>query len=134
MSGSARPPLTSLSIDAPTSRARAATVARIVSIETVAPASTRAATTGMTRRSSSATLGPFCPRAGGLTADIDEVSTLGEQLAAVVDGRIGGEPLATVAERVGGDVDDPHDQRPAHRPPPVCVMSRVRTTVAGARR
>ena len=54
MSGSARPPLTSLTSCAPASSANSATRARIVSMETVSPARTSSVTTGPIRRSSSA--------------------------------------------------------------------------------
>lgn len=53
MSGSARPPLTSLTSTAPASTARRATDARIVSTETTTPCEARPRTTGTTRRSSS---------------------------------------------------------------------------------
>src|SRR6478735_11541444 len=60
ISGSASPPLTSLTREAPASSAAAATSARIVSTDTGASAP-RASTTGMTRRSSSAVLGRSAP-------------------------------------------------------------------------
>ena len=48
---------------------------------------------------------------GGLATDVEDVSALGDELAAVRDGGGRLEPLAAVAERVGGHVDDPHDDR-----------------------
>ena len=71
------------------------------------------------------------PRPGGLTPDVEQVGPVGEQAACVRDRRVGLEPLTAVAERVGGDVDDAHDQRsgavgerprgmpPAHRGQPL---------------
>lgn len=53
MSGSARPPLTSLTRTAPAATAFSATRARMVSTETVTPSEASPFTTGMTRRSSS---------------------------------------------------------------------------------
>src|SRR6478752_1771773 len=58
MSGSARPPETSLTMEAPASTAARATEARIVSTETTAPSAARAVTTG---RSSSSTDGRSAP-------------------------------------------------------------------------
>lgn len=53
MFGSARPPLTSLTSNAPAATACSATRARMVSTETVTPSEARPRTTGTTRRSSS---------------------------------------------------------------------------------
>src|SRR6478735_8594841 len=55
MSGSARPPDTSLTRRAPAATACSATTARVVSTETTAPSAARAATTGRTRASSCST-------------------------------------------------------------------------------
>src|SRR6478752_7000600 len=61
ISGSARPPETSLTMEAPASTAARATEARIVSTDTTAPSAASAVTTGTTRRSSSSTDGRSAP-------------------------------------------------------------------------
>ncbi len=61
MSGSARPPLTSLTISAPASSAADAISARMVSMLTTAPAATRPRTTGSTRPDSSSALTRCAP-------------------------------------------------------------------------
>src|SRR6478735_1153750 len=61
ISGSARPPETSLTMAAPASTAARATEARIVSTETTAPSAASAVTSGTTRRSSSSTDGRSAP-------------------------------------------------------------------------
>src|SRR6478672_6091820 len=61
ISGSARPPETSLTMEAPASTAARATEARIVSMDTTAPSAASAVTTGTTRRSSSSTDGRSAP-------------------------------------------------------------------------
>ena len=48
-----------------------------------------------------------------LAADVEDVRALVEQLAAVRHGRVRGEELAAVRERVRRHVDDPHDQHAA---------------------
>ena len=48
--------------------------------------------------------------AGRLTADVDDVGTLGHQVEPVGHRRLGIEPAATVGERIRGDVEDAHDQ------------------------
>ena len=110
MSGSARPPETSFTATAPASSARAATSARIVSMESTAP---RAGQRLDHRDHPAQFLGRFgTSRAGtgGLTADVEQVGAFGQQLVAVLDrgGRL--EPLATVGEGVRGHVDDAHHQ------------------------
>ncbi len=49
--------------------------------------------------------------AGGLPADVEDVGTGGGELDPVGDGGIGLEEAPAVRERVGRDVDDPHDRR-----------------------
>ena len=48
--------------------------------------------------------------AGGLTANVDNGGALGNHAGGVGDGVDGGVVLAAVAERVGGDVQDAHDE------------------------
>ena len=50
---------------------------------------------------------------GGLAADVDHVGALGDQAPAVGDGGVGVEEAAAVGERVGGHVEDAHDERTA---------------------
>ena len=86
IASSPRPPVTSLTIFAPASKAAAATSAFEVSIEiNASPASSLI--TGMTRRFSSTGVDGFGPRTGRFAADIDDVgarrhhfSRLGERL------------------------------------------------------
>ena len=47
----------------------------------------------------------------GLAADIEQVGAVGDELEPVRDRGIGVEPAAAVAEGVGRDVDDAHDER-----------------------
>ena len=54
---------------------------------------------------------PGGARSGRLAADVEDVGAVREQLPAVRDRRLDRVVPAAVAERVGGDVDDPHDQR-----------------------
>ncbi len=49
---------------------------------------------------------------GRFAPDVHEVGTLVPLAAPVRDRRLGVEVAPPVGERVGGDVDDPHDQRP----------------------
>ena len=126
ISGSARPPLTSLTREAPASSAAAATSARIVSIDTGARVAQRlddgddaAQLLGGAR--------PLGTGPGGLATDVEQVGALGDELAAVRDRGLGREPGTAVAERVGGDVDDAHDERApgpgfrqGHRPVTAC--------------
>ena len=83
MSGSASPPLTSLTSTAPAlDRGRSATAARMVSTLTAAPAAASAATTG--QDPAQLLLGRVDPLGAGpgrLAADVDEVGALGDQLA-----------------------------------------------------
>ena len=61
IAGSASAPLTSLMMSAPAATAASATLARIVSTLTRAPAAASSRTTGMTRRASSSALGRWAP-------------------------------------------------------------------------
>ena len=110
-SGSARSAVTSLTIVAPASSAAAATAAFEVSIETVAPGPpgpARASTTGPTRSSSSLASTASAPGRVDSPPTSRIVGALGGELAAVGDRGLGVEEQAPVRERVGGDVDDPH--------------------------
>ena len=51
-------------------------------------------------------------RSGGFTAHIEPIGALDEQLEAVRDGRVGVGEATSVGERVRGDVDDAHHERP----------------------
>ena len=92
--------------------ARAATSARIVSIVTSPPAAVSSSTTGITRLSSSSRLGRTAPGSGRLSADVDEVGAVGEQLLAMLDCCDRRGVQATVGERVRRDVDDAHHEAP----------------------
>src|SRR6202012_1397055 len=110
MCGSARPPLTSLTSRAPASRASSATEARMVSTLTGTPARDSSVMTGSTRRTSSPAEMRCAPGRVASPADVDEVRPLGGEFQPVRHRGVGPQPLATVGERVRGDVDDPHDQ------------------------
>ena len=60
------------------------------------------------RRSSSAPTGS-APGPGRLAADVEDLGALGDQLAPVLDRPLGIEEQPAVGERVGRDVDHPHD-------------------------
>ena len=105
-----------------------------VSIETTAPPSARARTTGSTRRISSPGGSSAARREGAhdrldapdffagrqfggprtrrFAADIDEVGAGCDERAAVRDGALLVEPAPAVREAVGGNVEDTHDERP----------------------
>ena len=55
---------------------------------------------------------PHRTGAGRLSADVDQVGAVGEQLLAMLDGGDRGGVQAAVGEGVGGDVDDAHHQAP----------------------
>ena len=74
-------------IVAPASRARRATSALVVSIEIGTVSSVaNASTTGITRRSSSASETGSAPGPARFAAQVDEVGTLGHQPSRTVDG------------------------------------------------
>ena len=75
MSGSASPPDTSLTTEAPAASAARATAARYVSILTADAVGRQRLTTGTTRRSSSAAQ-PAPRPAGWTAADIDQIGSL----------------------------------------------------------
>jgi len=56
---------------------------------------------------------PLGTRAGGFTADVDDVRALGDELQAMGDRGARVLPLTAVGERVGRDVDHSHHQAPA---------------------
>ena len=108
ISGSARPPETSLTIRAPAASAAAATSARVVSTLQMTPARASSVITGTTRPASVAADTRCAP---GLV-DSPPTSMMSAPSAASCDaagdgrGRI--EIPATVGERVGGDVQHAH--------------------------
>ena len=91
--GSARPPETSLTTAAPASSGgRGDLGAHGVDRDRRAPSRGERSMTGTTRSSSSSTSGRVAPGPGGLAADVEQVGAVGEQLAAVRDGGVGGRP------------------------------------------
>ena len=65
-------------------------------------------------------------RTGRLAADVEQVRALGTESEPVRDRGLGVEVATAVTERVGGHVDDPHDERGHPRPAPISVMSSAR--------
>ncbi len=119
--------LTSLIRSAPAASAARATSALRVSTESGAPVRRRSRVEhrqqprGLLLGRDLGGAGAVDPaaRAGRLGAEVEQVGALVEQLEAVLDGALGIEKQAAVAERIGRDVDDAHDQRPSaeHQPP-----------------
>ncbi len=133
--GSARSPLTSLTMRAPADSANSATAGRIVSMETGTPAFMSSVTTAdpaqflFLRYALGA--GP-----GRLTAHVHEVGALCDQVQPVLDGRVRPEPPAAVGERVGRHVHHAHDQclaraRQASKPGQRCTGAGAAAAGAG---
>src|SRR5690606_29228556 len=57
---------------------------------------------------------PAGSRPGRLATDVDDVGTLGEEVASMGGGILRIEPESAVAERVGRDVENAHDEGPGH--------------------
>ena len=113
MAGSRWKPQTSLTIEAPAARARRATSAFQVSMEigAEAPASARPARTGCTRAHSSSAEMTTWPGRLEFAADIDDIRPLQGHAQGRRHGRARLVMDAAVRERIGGDVDDAHDER-----------------------
>jgi hypothetical protein len=102
---------------APASTAATAVSAFIVSMLTIAPSAARAATTGSTRSLLLGRVDALRAGPGRLAADVEDVGARRAQREAVRDRGLGVEVAAAVAERVGRDVDDAHDEGHVRRPP-----------------
>ena len=121
MSGSARPPLTSLTSAGAGLERRVGHLGahRVDADHAPRPASSahdRADPAQLLVLGRALGAGP-----GRLATDVDQVGALGEQLQAVRDGGLGLEPLAAVGEGVGRHVDHAHDDaaRSSTAVPPV---------------
>ncbi len=75
--------------------------------------------TGTTRRSSSAKVDRIRARPGRLAADVDDVGAASDEILGVLKGVVKIETAAAVGERIGGAVEDAHDQRLRPWPQPV---------------
>ncbi len=123
MAGSQVKPLTSLTISAPAWRAARATEDLYVSMERMEPRAL--ALDGLDDGQDAVEFllggdgsgergglrgGGGYAGAGGFAADVEDVGTFVEEREAVSDGRPGIGVQASVGERIGGDVEDPHDE------------------------
>ena len=132
-------PVTSFTTSAPASSATLATDALPVSIDTATPSSTRRATTGSTRLSSSAASTGLGAGTGRFAPDVHEVGALSPQFETAQHRDVGIGIEAAVGKGVGGDVEDPHDGHPScHRrasvpPPAMAVESAIVLALAGLR-
>ena len=107
-----RRPLTSFIMSTPLANASCATCQWRVSIDNRASVEgTSSRMTGMTRPSSSSGAIPSAPGPGRFPADVDDVRPFLHHLEGALSAASLPKKLATVGERVGGDVQDPHDQR-----------------------
>ena len=88
-----------------------AVAARIVSTLTRMPRAASSRMTGTTRRSSSSGSTRAAPGRVDSPPTSSDVGAVGDEVEPVRDRGLGVEPPAAVAERVGRDVDDAHDER-----------------------
>ena len=72
-------------------------------------------------------LGDFGARAGFDPADVEDVRPLGHERFGSGVERVEGERRALVVERVGGPVQDPHDQAPVGEIVPLPARGRGRS-------